>query len=186
MIKTTTVQEINELISGGGECQVIDVREYSEFNSERIADAQLMPLSNFEKHAAEIDHTRPVYLMCRTGRRASDAAKRLADKGFTDVHVVEGGMLEWSKADLPIVKGESRVWALERQVRFLAGLFVLTGVFLSVFVHPYLVWLAAFIGAGLIFAAVTDTCGMAMMLARMPWNKRPVTCEATKPQRASK
>ena len=113
MIKTTTVQEINELISGGGECQMIDVREYSEFNSERIADAQLMPLSNFEKHAAEIDHTRPVYLMCRTGRRASDAAKRLADKGFTDFHVVEGGMLEWSKAD-PLtwpLRSRSAVWS---------------------------------------------------------------------------
>ena len=181
MIKTATVHEINELISGGGECQVIDVREYSEFNSERIADAQLMPLSNFEKHAAEIDHSQPVYLMCRTGRRAADAAKRLADKGFTDVHVIEGGMLEWSKADLPLIKGESRVWALERQVRFVAGLLVLTGVLLSVFIHPYFVWLAAFLGAGLVFSAVADWCGMAMLLARMPWNKGPVSCERTGP-----
>src|SRR5262245_10767024 len=125
MIKKATVHEINELLSAGGECQVIDVREYSEFNSERIAEAQLMPLSNFEKHAAEIDHSKPVYVMCRSGRRAGEAAKRLTDKGFTDVHVVEGGMLEWSKANLPVVNGESRVWALERQVRFAAGLLVL-------------------------------------------------------------
>ncbi|MEO8647849.1 MAG: rhodanese-like domain-containing protein [Acidobacteriota bacterium] len=185
MIKTTTVQEINELISGGRECQVIDVREFSEFNTERIAEAQPMPLSNFEKHASEIDHSKPVYLMCRTGRRAADAAKRLQVKGFTDIHVVEGGMLEWAKSDLPVEKGDSQVWALERQVRFAAGLLVLIGVLLSVLVYPYFVWLAAFIGAGLIFAAVTDTCGMAMVLARMPWNKGPVTCEATKPQRVS-
>jgi rhodanese-related sulfurtransferase len=178
MIKNATVHEINELLSDGGECQVIDVREFSEFGSERIADAQLMPLSNFEKHAGEIDHTKPVYLMCRTGRRATDAARRLAEKGFTDIHVIEGGMLEWSRVGLPVVKGESRVWALERQVRFAAGLLVLTGIMLSVLVHTGFVWLSAFVGAGLVFAAVTDTCAMGMLIARMPWNKAPLVCDA--------
>lgn len=183
MVKKATVHEINELLSGGGECQVIDVREFSEFNSERIADAQLMPLSNFEKHEAEIDHTKPVYLMCRTGRRAADAARRLSEKGFTDIHVIDGGMIEWTKADLPVIKGESKVWALERQVRFTAGLLVLTGVVLAVLVHPYLIGLSAFVGAGLVFAAVTDTCAMGMMLARMPWNKAPSVCDAAADQR---
>jgi rhodanese-related sulfurtransferase len=180
MIKNATVNEINELISAGGECQVIDVREFSEFNAERVAEAQLMPLSNFEKHADRIDHSKPVYLMCRSGRRAGEAAKRLAEKGFTDIHVIEGGMIEWQNANLPVIKGDSKVWALERQVRFAAGLLVLAGVVLSVFAHPYFVWLSGFVGAGLVFAAVTDTCGMAMVLARMPWNKECERCE-TKP-----
>lgn len=171
MIKKASITEINEML-GGGECQVIDVREFSEFNSERIADAQLMPLSNFEKHADEIDHSKPVYLMCRSGNRAKQAAEKLAKKGFTDVHVIEGGMLAWTQAELPVIKGESKVWSLERQVRFAAGLLVLAGVLLSIFVHPYFVWLSGFIGAGLVFAAVTDTCGMAMILARMPWNQQ--------------
>lgn len=171
MIKQASVNEINEMLGGGGECQVIDVREYSEFNSERVADAQLMPLSNFEKHADEIDHAKPVYLMCRSGNRARQAAERLAKKGFTDVHVIEGGMLAWTAAGLPVVKGESKVWSLERQVRFAAGLLVVAGVILSLAVHPYLIALSAFVGAGLVFAAVTDTCGMAMILARMPWNQ---------------
>ena len=179
-IKQATVHEINELLDGGGECQVIDVREFSEFNSERIADAQLMPLSNFEKHADEIDHTKPVYLMCRSGNRAKNAAEKLAAKGFTDIHVVEGGMVAWAGANLPVVKGESKVWSLERQVRFTAGLFVLTGVLLSLFVSPYLLLLSAFVGAGLMFSALTDTCGMGMVLARMPWNKAPVACETAK------
>lgn len=177
MIKQASVHEINELLDGGGECQVIDVREFSEFNSERIADAQLMPLSNFEKHADEIDHSKPVYLMCRSGNRAKQAAEKLAKKGFTDIHVVEGGMLAWTGASLPVVKGESKVWSLERQVRFAAGLFVLTGIVLGVFLTPYLYLLSAFVGAGLVFSAVTDTCGMGMVLARMPWNKAPVSCE---------
>lgn len=179
MIKQASVKEINELLASGGECQVIDVREFSEFNAERIADAQLMPLSNFEKHAGEIDHSRPVYLMCRSGNRARKAAEKLAAKGFTDIHVIEGGMTAWSGADLPIIKGESKVWSLERQVRFAAGLFVLAGVVLSVFASPYFIVLSAFVGAGLMFSAVTDTCGMGMVLARMPWNKAPGTCEVS-------
>src|SRR5687768_4136874 len=177
MIKKATVNEINEMLNTGGECQAIDVREFSEFNSERIADAQLMPLSNFEKHAEEIDHSKPVYLMCRSGNRAKQAAERLMKKGFTDIHVVEGGMAAWAGADLPIVKGESKVWSLERQVRFAAGVFVLTGVLLGSLVTPYLYLLSAFIGAGLAFSAATDTCAMGMMLARMPWNKAPAACE---------
>jgi rhodanese-related sulfurtransferase len=181
MIKQASVHEINELLDGGGECQVIDVREFSEFHSERLADAQLMPLSNFEKHADEIDHSKPVYLMCRSGNRAKQAAEKLSRKGFTDIHVVEGGMLAWTGANLPVVKGESKVWSLERQVRFAAGLFVLTGLLLGSLITPYLYILSAFIGAGLVFSAATDTCAMGMMLARMPWNKAPVACEPAKP-----
>ncbi len=178
MIKQATVHEINNILDTGGECQVIDVREFSEFNSERIADAKLMPLSNFEKHEAEIDHTKPVYIMCRSGNRAKQAAERLTTRGFTDIHVIEGGMTAWSRANLPVIKGDSKVWSLERQVRFAAGGFMLTGVLLSVFVSPYLLLLSAFVGAGLMFSAVTDTCGMGMVLARMPWNKEPMTCDA--------
>jgi rhodanese-related sulfurtransferase len=178
MIKQATVHEINEMLETGGECQVIDVREYSEFNSERIADAQLMPLSNFEKHAAEIDHSKPVYLMCRSGNRAKQAAEKLAARGFTDIHVIEGGMTAWAGASLPVVKGESKVWSLERQVRFTAGLLVVTGIVLGFVISPYLFILSGFVGAGLVFSAVTDTCGMAMVLARMPWNKAPGACDA--------
>jgi rhodanese-related sulfurtransferase len=180
MIKKATVNEINKMLEGDNECQVIDVREFSEFNSERIADAQLMPLSNFEKHADEIDHTKPVYLMCRSGNRAGKAAEKLAQKGFTDIHVIEGGMLAWRQANLPLVKGESKVWSLERQVRFAAGLLVFLGAVLSLALHPFFIALSAFVGAGLVFAAVTDTCGMAMILARMPWNKQKSgSCEIT-------
>ncbi len=171
MIKQATVQELNELLTGSGECQVIDVREFSEYNSERIADAQLMPLSNFERHADEIDHSKPVYLMCRSGNRAKQAADKLMKKGFTDIHVIEGGMAAWGGANLPIIKGDSKVWSLERQVRFTAGLIVLTGILLGVFVTPYLYLISAFVGAGLMFSALTDTCGMGMILARMPWNQ---------------
>ena len=170
MIKQSNVREVNEKLTGG-ECQIIDVREFSEYDSERVTGARLMPLSQFEKHVAEIDRTKPVYLMCRSGNRAKQAAEKLIAKGFADVRVIEGGMQAWSNANLPVIKGESKVWSLERQVRFTAGLLVLTGAILSFAVHPYFILLSGFIGAGLVFAAVTDTCGMGMMLAKMPWNQ---------------
>lgn len=178
MIKQTSVKEINEMLENGGECQVIDVREFAEFDAEKIHRAKLVPLSNFEKQIGEIDRTKPIYLMCRSGNRARQAAEKLSKKGFTDVHVIEGGMTAWAGASLPVIKGESKVWSLERQVRFAAGSLVILGILLSI-IHPYFVALSAFVGAGLVFAAVTDTCGMAMILAKMPWNQsKGAACDA--------
>lgn len=178
MIKKASVREINEMVSGAGEYQVIDVREFSEFSSERIKGAKLLPLSKFEQHTGDIDRSKPVYLMCRSGNRAKQAAEKLAQKGFTDLHVIEGGMQAWTGANLPVIIGESKVWSLERQVRFAAGSLVVLGVILSLVIHQYFIWLSAFVGAGLVFAAVTDTCGMAMALAKMPWNQaKGATCE---------
>lgn len=172
MIKETTVNEIHSMISWGEECQVIDVREFSEFDRERIDNAAFMPLSEFERHSSEIDHSKPVYIMCHSGNRAKQAAQRLAAKGFDDVHVIRGGMSAWSQAQLPMIKGNSNVWSLERQVRFVAGLLVLTGVVLGFAVSPYLFLISGFVGAGLAVSGLTDFCGMGMLLARMPWNRR--------------
>jgi len=133
--------------------------------------------ANFEKHAEEIDHTKPVFLMCRSGNRAAKAAERLAAKGFTDIHVIKGGMQAWAAADLPVVNGESKTWSLERQVRFTAGLLILTSVILGFTVSQYFFVVSGLFGVGLTFAGATDWCGMAMVLARMPWNKaRGNTC----------
>lgn len=177
MIKSAKVEEISEMVQTG-ECQVIDVREFPEFQAERIHNSKLVPLSDFEKHESEIDHTKPVYIMCRSGNRAKQAADRLLKKGFTDVHVIEGGMQAWQGANLPVIKGETKVWSLERQVRFTAGSLVLIGVLLGAFVWQPLVWLAAFVGAGLVFSAATDTCTMGLLLAKLPWNRMPApACE---------
>lgn len=83
---------------------------------------------------------------------------------------VEGGTLAWEGAGLPVVRGR-RVISLERQVRIAAGALVVAGVLLGWLVHPAFLGLSAFVGAGLVFAGVTDTCGMGLLLARMPWNR---------------
>jgi rhodanese-related sulfurtransferase len=159
------------LINGRG-CQLVDVREFSEYEAERVAEAVLAPLSALEQNAGVIDRSRPVYLLCRSGKRAGQAAERLARLGYSDLRVIDGGLQAWAAAGLPVERGAGRVWALERQVRFLAGLLVLAGVLLSL-ISPWFILIAGFIGAGLTFSAVTDTCGMGMMLARMPWNRMP-------------
>ncbi len=157
---------------GNKHTTLIDVREFPEFSSGRVSGAKLIPLGEIEKRHGEIDHGHTVYVMCRTGRRSSEAQKRLKALGFQNVVNVKGGINDWKSENLPIEKDENAVWDLERQVRFTAGFLVLTGVLLAVFVHPYFIGLPGFVGAGLVFAAITNTCGMGMILAKMPWNRR--------------
>jgi rhodanese-related sulfurtransferase len=90
--------------------------------------------------------------------------------GVTNVINVEGGTRAWDQAGLPVVRGKKTI-SLERQVRIAAGSLVLLGAALGYFINPLFIGLSAFVGAGLIFAGVTDTCGMGMMLAKMPWNQ---------------
>jgi rhodanese-related sulfurtransferase len=185
LINKCAIEEFKAAIESDGDCQVVDVREHSEFEAERISGAKLIPLSSFDRQASAIDRDRPVYLICRSGNRASKAAEKLHKLGYSDVRVVEGGMQAWIAAGHPIERGGGRVWSLERQVRFVAGLIVLTGVLLAWFVNPGFIWLAGFIGAGLTFAAITDTCAMGMLLARMPWNQKPKgTSQNCAPSRA--
>lgn len=165
-----TVLTLNEKL-GNEEIHLVDVREYAEFAGGRIEGAKLLPLGELEKRHSELDHSKPIYVMCRTGRRSGEAQKKLKALGFTNVINVSGGFEAWKKEDLPFERDEKAPWALERQVRFAAGLLVLTGVLLSVFVHPYFIALSGFVGAGLVFAAVTDTCAMGMVLLKMPWNR---------------
>ena len=117
----------------------------------------------------------PLYFICRSGGRGKQACEKLAAGGFASSVNVEGGTIAWEEAGLPVVRGQKAV-SLERQVRVAAGSIVLIGVALAMFVHPYWVGLSAFIGAGLVFSGVTDTCGMGLLLARMPWNRARKSC----------
>jgi rhodanese-related sulfurtransferase len=170
-----TVITLNENL-GSEDLQLVDVREYAEFAGGRVSGAKLLPLGHLEKHYTELNHTKPIYVMCRTGNRSKEAQKKLKNLGFTNVINVTGGFEAWKKENLPFEQDENAPWALERQVRFVAGLFVLIGFALS-FLHPYFIGLSVFIGAGLTFSAITDTCTMGLILAKMPWNKRAQSCE---------
>jgi rhodanese-related sulfurtransferase len=113
-----------------------------------------------------------LYFICRSGSRGKQACEKLLAAGLVDVVNVEGGTVAWEQAGLPVVRGKKSI-SLERQVRIAAGALVLMGALLAYFAHPVWIGLAAFVGAGLMFAGITDTCGMGMILARMPWNQVP-------------
>ncbi len=151
---------------------LVDVREYAEFAGGRVSGAKLVPLNDIENRHQELDHSHTVYVMCRSGRRSTEAQKRLRALGFKNVVNVLGGIEAWKNEALPIERDERAPWALDRQVRFSAGLIVLASALLSAFVNVNFVWIAGFVGAGLAFAGATDWCGMAMLLSKMPWNRR--------------
>ena len=154
-----------------GAGNLIDVREFPEFAGGRVKGARLIPLGDIDKRYTEIDCDKTAYLICRSGKRASEAQKKLLALGFSDVRNVRGGFEAWKAAGFDFEKDTKAVWSLERQVRFTAGSLVVLGVVLSWLIHPVFIALSAFVGAGLVFAAATDTCTMAMILAKMPWNK---------------
>jgi len=162
---------LNEKLNAD-EIQLVDVREAAEFAGGRVGGAKLMPLGQLEHRHQELDHSKPIYVMCRTGRRSAEAQQKLYALGFRNVINVAGGIEAWKREKLPFERDERAPWSIERQVRFTAGVLVLIGVLLSVFVHPYFVAISGLIGFGLAFTATIDWCGMGLLIAKMPWNRR--------------
>lgn len=171
-MKKVSVQQFEDELKASAGAQCLDVREPAEYTQTRLEGFDLHPLSGLsEKSAASLDKSRTTYLLCRSGNRACQAAARLEKMGFSDLRVIEGGIGAFEAAGRPLTKGVSGIWSLERQVRFAAGFLVLLGIVLAATVHRGAIFLSLFVAGGLIFSAVTDTCGMAMLLARMPWNQ---------------
>ena len=173
---TITASALYELLQDNPAQNVIDVRTPVEYAEVHVAVAKNVPLDALNPatlyEAQNLSIERPVYILCRSGQRASKAATQLAQGGFPNSVVVEGGTLAWVEAGLPVNRGKTKVISLERQVRIAAGFIVLSGVLLSQFVNPAFIWLSGFVGAGLIFAGISDWCGMGLLLARAPWNQK--------------
>ena len=172
-IMTITPRQLAELCKGG-QIDLLDVRTPVEFRELHAAHARNVPLDRLDPaavmQARNGSKDEPLYVICRSGSRGRQACEKFLAAGFPNVVNVEGGTLAWAECGLPVVRGQKAI-SLERQVRMAAGLLVLLGALLGWLVHPALVGLAAFVGAGLVFAGITDTCGMGMLLARMPWNQ---------------
>jgi rhodanese-related sulfurtransferase len=173
-IPTISAAELNALRAGGTPVDVIDVRTPAEFDEVHAEGARSIPLDRLDPRAVmggRADRaSEPLYVLCQTGGRARKACERFAAAGYPNAVVVEGGTLAWERAGLPVVCGR-KAMSLERQVRIAAGALVLLGTALGAFLDPGFLAVSAFVGAGLVFAGITDTCGMAMLLARMPWNQ---------------
>jgi rhodanese-related sulfurtransferase len=172
-----TAAELKDLLNSEAPPRLLDVRTPSEFETVHIAGAYNVPLDLLHEHRREVvDHLdEDVVLVCRSGQRAAQADELLRGVGPNNVRVLEGGITDWEKTGFAVKRGAHR-WDLERQVRVVAGSVVLSSVIGSVVV-PRLKWLAAFVGGGLTFAALTNTCAMGMALARLPYNRGP-SCNA--------
>jgi rhodanese-related sulfurtransferase len=172
-VSTISPKQLHELVRAGKSVELLDVRTPVEYREVHVSFARNVPLDQLD--AAKISAGRsgsrePLYVICRSGSRGRQACEKFVALGYTNVVNVEGGTQAWDQAGLPVVRGRKCI-SLERQVRIAAGTLVLASAALGAFVHPYWIALAGFIGAGLVFSGITDTCGMGMLLARMPWNR---------------
>lgn len=169
--------ELNERKQAGTGPRVIDVRTPGEFETAHIPGAYNVPLDLLQEHRDEIAQhlDEDVVLVCRSGQRATTAGETLRDAGLPNVSILDGGMTAWQDKGFGVRRGVQR-WDLERQVRLVAGSIVLSSILGSI-ASPKLKWVAAGIGAGLTIAALTNTCAMGMMLAKLPYN-RGASCDA--------
>lgn len=176
-VNTISPKQLNEIRQSGQDVELIDVRTPVEFREVHVGFARNVPLDQLNvAHiaAGRQGATQPLYVICRSGSRGQQACEKFYAAGYTNVVNVEGGTHGWDQAGLPVVRGQ-KTMSLERQVRIAAGSLVLLGAGLSHFAHPYWIGLSAFVGAGLVFAGITDSCAMGLLLARMPWNQVPKT-----------
>ena len=156
---------------------ILDVREQDEFAAEHIPGSIWVPLSQFGHTAPGVLQSmlgKKILFMCRSGARAKLALGQVAQLGFGGqlvAEVYEGGILEWARQGRPVITGRSGHLPILRQVQLTAGTGVLLSVLLGFAVDPGINWIAAFIGAGLMSAGLTGFCGLAKILALMPWNK---------------
>jgi rhodanese-related sulfurtransferase len=166
-MKTISIHDLQEMMDNDPNAQFIDVRTASEFRNEHINAFKNIPL-----HTLTSDSFNPqdnLVIICQRGNRSQKACALLKDSVSNLTHVA-GGVSEWSTY-YSTVKQESHGVSIMRQVQIVVGLFVLIGAILSQKVSPNFIWLSAFFGAGLLFAGVTNTCALAAVLTRMPWNK---------------
>ena len=164
--------ELRQLRLEDPRTRILDVRTTAEFESVHIPGSFNVPLDQLAEHVdqvAELDH--PVVLVCLSGNRAAQAQSKLNSAGKANLRVLEGGIGAWQTAGGDVVKGDEK-WSLERQVRGAAGSIVLMSILASL-KFPKARFLAGGVGFGLVFSAITNTCAMGMMLAKLPYNRGP-------------
>lgn len=156
---------------------ILDVRTAAEVKAASLPDCLHIPLHELTAErlqseiAAKGKNGAQIFLLCQAGRRAEMAAEQLQGKFNAELVIIEGGMNAVKQSNIPLAERGKNVIPLERQIRIVAGLLVITGAALGTWVNPAFYGLSAFVGAGLVFAGVTDICPMGMLIAKAPWNR---------------
>jgi rhodanese-related sulfurtransferase len=156
--------------------ELLDVRTPPEFQTVHVPGARLVPLDDLDPQAylaSRPANTGPIYVLCQSGNRAARAVEKFRQAGFDGCVLVEGGTQAWIDCGLPVNRGTSSVLPLMRQVQITAGFISAVGATLALIVNPLFALIPLFIGSGLLFAGLTGTCGLALLLAKMPWNREP-------------
>lgn len=173
-MNTTSINELAERMKSGFKPRLLDVRSPAEYSRIHAQGACLIPADELNREtiaSAQLDDDQPVYVLCHSGSRAAAACEKLSKLGVKNAIKIDGGTVAWEKAALPVIKDQHKVMSIERQVRIAAGTLVLFGVILSWLIHPWFAGLSAFVGAGLIFAGITNFCGMGILISKLPWNR---------------
>lgn len=170
---TISPAELRQLLQSSTPPRLLDVRTPAEYETAHIAGSDNVPLDVLNEHRSEVashlGQDRDVVLVCRSGQRSAKADGLLRGEGLTRGRVLDEGLVGWEAHGFDVDRGVQR-WDLERQVRLVAGTAVLSSVLGSIGV-PKLKWLAAAVGGGLTYAAVTNTCAMATALSKLPYNR---------------
>ena len=169
-MKSLSVQESAQKRKEVDSIPLIDVRTPAEFGSVHAEGAVNHPMESLDVERLRFGKEDEIQVICQSGGRSMKVCQKLEAAGYSNVVNVEGGTSAWQASGLPVVEGKKMI-SIERQVRIAAGSLIVIGAAIGQFVHPGGFGLAAFVGAGLVFAGVTDTCGMGMLIARMPWNR---------------
>lgn len=165
------VTELRNMISARPDVRILDVRNGGEFEGIHIPGSFNVPLDTLAEHAADLaDVEHPVVLVCQSGGRATQAHEQLTGAGKDAIHILEGGMAAWTAADGDVIRASNPKWAMDRQVRFVAGSLALAGVVASI-AAPKAKWLAGGVASGLLWSAVSNTCAMGTVLGKFPYNK---------------
>jgi rhodanese-related sulfurtransferase len=154
-----------------GSVVLIDVREPAEHRSASIDGACLIPLSEISCDKLP-SKEKPIVIHCASGKRSQEACGKLLEQDPTlDLYSLEGGLVAWEKSGFSVKRSGRNILPLDRQTQLTAGLLVFLGIILGTFVQHNFYWLSGFVGIGLMFAGLTGWCGMARLLAKMPWNR---------------
>ncbi len=171
-------KEFATLYQQNKELFVVDLRTAAEFSGECLHDCVHLPVQELTTEGLEaelkrkgLDKDTPIYLLCQSGRRANMAVEKLQHTGNFNFVILDGGLNAIKQHGMQTHSSGKKVIPLERQVRITAGLLILLATTLGFAFHPGFFLIAAFVGAGLTYAGLTDHCGIAFVLTRMPWNK---------------
>lgn len=174
-------KDLHRRMAAGETIELLDVRTQPEYDAAHVAGARLLSLDQLDAAAFLRERgatDRPLYVICQSGMRSRKAIEKFKQAGFDRCVNVEGGTQGWIEAGLPVERGEARVLPLIRQVQIVIGTLTAAGAALALWVNPAFAWLPLLMGCGVLMAGLTGACPLALLMAKLPWNKQ--TCSSSK------